>query len=316
MPALGACEVSFRTCLPARRALAMVLPCVAIAGAVACAVVLPLAGLGYRFQWWGLRPGFAVVKWTTFAAAAAAGGVARAPVSVRRGTADPRSSVVALVVAGAVLVVPIGLVRAARQALPIHDITTDTENPPGFVAVLGSRPGATNSTDYAGSLRRRRQRGAYPDIAPADLARPPDRVFSAGGVRGDGASAGRSWPRCPPRAGSRPPTRHDGGASRTTSWFASDRRTEAAGSTCARCRGWASATSASTPSASAPSSPRFAARAARSRAPETGVEPSVSPEFPDLPSTTHRRPLWQRRSSSWARCSASCSASSDGSFPW
>ena len=166
---------------PGPRTLAMMLPCVAIAGAAACAVVLPLAGLGYRFQWWGLRPGFAVVKWTTFAAAAALlvallGLLASLP--ARNGRSALLSGV-ALVVAGAVLVVPVGLLRAARQAPPIHDITTDTENPPGFVAVLGSRPGATNSTDYAGASVAGPQRRAYPDIAPADLAQPPDRVFSA-----------------------------------------------------------------------------------------------------------------------------------------
>jgi uncharacterized protein (DUF1499 family) len=163
------------------RTLATVLPGVALAGAVACGVVLPLAGLGYRFQWWGLRAGFAVVKWTTFATGAvllvAVLGLL-ASIPARNGR-SALLSLVALVVACAVLVVPLGLARAARQAPRIHDITTDTENPPAFVAVIGSRAGAANSTEYEGAAVAGPQRAAYPDIVPADLAQPPARVFDA-----------------------------------------------------------------------------------------------------------------------------------------
>ena len=166
---------------PGPRTLTTVLPCVALAGAVVCAVVLPLAGLGYRFQLWGLRTGFGVLKWTTFAAGgvlllAALGLLASVPA---RNGRSALLSLVALVVAGAVLVVPLGLMRTARQVPRIHDISTDTENPPAFVAVIGSRPGATNSTEYEGASVAGPQRAAYPDIAPTDLAQPPDRVFNA-----------------------------------------------------------------------------------------------------------------------------------------
>jgi uncharacterized protein (DUF1499 family) len=180
MPTLDACGM-LPDMSPGLRSLASVLPCVAIAGAVASAVALPLAGLGYRFQWWGLRTGFSVLKWTTFAAGAALlVGVAGllASIAARNGR-SALLALVALVLAGAVLVLPLGLMHTARQVPPIHDITTDTENPPAFVAVTGARPGATNSTDYAGAAVAGPQRAAYPDIAPADLPQPPDRVFGA-----------------------------------------------------------------------------------------------------------------------------------------
>src|SRR5262245_16343619 len=127
------------------RTLASVLPCVAIAGALACAVALPLAGLGYRFQWWGLRTGFAVLKWATFATGAALlvaalGLLASIPARNGRSAA---LALVALLLSAAVLVVPLNLMRTARQVPRIHDITTDTEDPPAFVAVLGTRAGAT-----------------------------------------------------------------------------------------------------------------------------------------------------------------------------
>jgi len=60
-------------------------------------------------------------------------------------------------------------VRAMR-APPIHDITTDTENPPHLVALLAERTAAQalNTADYnatTGVL----QKTYYPDIAPVDL---------------------------------------------------------------------------------------------------------------------------------------------------
>ena len=51
----------------------------------------------------------------------------------------------------------------ARSVPPINDITTDTENPPAFVALLPLRAAAAVPTTYPGA-RPRSQRRAYPDI--------------------------------------------------------------------------------------------------------------------------------------------------------
>jgi uncharacterized protein (DUF1499 family) len=62
---------------------------------------------------------------------------------------------------------------------PIHDITTDPDNPPAFAAVVavrtaeGGNPGA-----YEGDKIAAQQRQAYPDIAPLDLALRPDAAFN------------------------------------------------------------------------------------------------------------------------------------------
>jgi uncharacterized protein (DUF1499 family) len=42
------------------------------------------------------------------------------------------------------------MVDVAHEIPPIHDITTDTEHPPEFVALLRERAGATNGPDYDG----------------------------------------------------------------------------------------------------------------------------------------------------------------------
>jgi uncharacterized protein (DUF1499 family) len=60
---------------------------------------------------------------------------------------------------------------------PIHDITTDTDRPPAFVAIVPLRADAANPIDYAGTEVGAKQRQGYPDIAPATLAVPPNQAF-------------------------------------------------------------------------------------------------------------------------------------------
>lgn len=49
---------------------------------------------------------------------------------------------------------------------PIHDITTDTSNPPIFIALDDNRSGAKNTLVYGGPEVAALQSKAYPDIAP------------------------------------------------------------------------------------------------------------------------------------------------------
>jgi uncharacterized protein (DUF1499 family) len=66
---------------------------------------------------------------------------------------------------------------------PIHDITTDTDNPPQFVDVLALRGPGTNTVIYGTSpnMTPERlaslQRAAYPDIQPVVINAPRDEVF-------------------------------------------------------------------------------------------------------------------------------------------
>ncbi|CAN5243891.1 hypothetical protein BH09GEM1_BH09GEM1_12720 [soil metagenome] len=61
---------------------------------------------------------------------------------------------------------------------PIHDITTDTNDPPLFVDILPLRAGARNSAVYGGSRIAALQHAAYPDIAPVDLVIAPAAAFT------------------------------------------------------------------------------------------------------------------------------------------
>lgn len=72
----------------------------------------------------------------------------------------------AIIVGLGVVAVPSAFIVSARGKPAIHDITTDTDNPPAFVAILPLRAGAANPPEYAGAEVAGQQRSAYPDIQP------------------------------------------------------------------------------------------------------------------------------------------------------
>ncbi len=67
---------------------------------------------------------------------------------------------------------------------PIHDVSTDTVDPPAYVAVLPLRADAPNTTVYGGSQGMTKERlaqlqtDAYPDIKTLAIAQPPNVVFN------------------------------------------------------------------------------------------------------------------------------------------
>jgi hypothetical protein len=66
-----------------------------------------------------------------------------------------------------------------RSVPKIHDITTDTDNPPRFYALLKLRKDALNPVTYGGQEIAEQQHKAYPDLAPLVLDLPPDKAFGA-----------------------------------------------------------------------------------------------------------------------------------------
>lgn len=71
-------------------------------------------------------------------------------------------------------------VAARGYALPrLADITTDTADPPRFEAIARLRSREANPIAYPGPEAAVKQRTAYPDIAPLDLAVTPDEAYRA-----------------------------------------------------------------------------------------------------------------------------------------
>ncbi|MBN1238256.1 MAG: DUF1499 domain-containing protein [Gammaproteobacteria bacterium] len=73
--------------------------------------------------------------------------------------------------------------RPDESVPPIHDISTDTEDPPQFVDVLPLRADAPNTTEYGGSPDMTPERlaeltrEAYPDVTTVTLPVPPEQAF-------------------------------------------------------------------------------------------------------------------------------------------
>ena len=81
-------------------------------------------------------------------------------------------TVAALVLAAGVSAVPLAALVGGLGAPPIHDITSDTEDPPHFDVIVAERAGAPNPLDYRGAELAATQRAAYPDIQPLVVGRP------------------------------------------------------------------------------------------------------------------------------------------------
>ena len=79
----------------------------------------------------------------------------------------------------AAFVPPWLLARRAGSLPAIHDISTDTVNPPSFVAVLPLRENAPNSPVYGGAEVAAKQHAAYPDIQPLQSSLTPAALLDA-----------------------------------------------------------------------------------------------------------------------------------------
>ena len=141
---------------------------IALAAALAAVAGAGLAGLGHRLAWWDFRTGFVVLRWSAYLGIGTE--VFALPVLVATLTFGPRRSIKtllpALVIACFSFGPPLFQLQKARSVPPIHDISTDMENPPVFVDILAKRRDAPNSASYGGPEIAAQQRLGYPDLAP------------------------------------------------------------------------------------------------------------------------------------------------------
>lgn len=156
----------------------------AIAGFVVSAAAVAAAsgaGLGTRAGWWDFQEGFRFLRWGAYLGAvgtaiSAAGGIVARPGSRRRGFL---LGIAGILLGAAAFGVPGNWYRVAKGVPMIHDITTDTENPPEFVSILPLREGASNPAEYGGPEIAAKQHAAYPDIRPLTVGISPSRAYEA-----------------------------------------------------------------------------------------------------------------------------------------
>lgn len=102
---------------------------------------------------------------------------------VNNGARLTTMALIGAIAAGLAYAVP-NSYRPGADIPPIHDITTDTNDPPQFVAVLPLRANAPNTSVYGGGQNEtpqslaEAQRGAYPDIVSQHFNESPEAVFA------------------------------------------------------------------------------------------------------------------------------------------
>lgn len=150
---------------------------IALSIAVVAALLLLVAGPGTRSGLWSFSTGFLLMRWALFGGIAAAGLAVILFVIPKTRAGSATTLAIALLVGLGTAWVPWNGYRIARTVPPIHDITTDTNNPPLFVAVLPIRASAPNPPEYSGEEIAKQQLEGYPDIKTLVLDTPPGETF-------------------------------------------------------------------------------------------------------------------------------------------
>jgi uncharacterized protein (DUF1499 family) len=137
-----------------------------------------MAGMGSRWGWWNFRAGLSMLRWAVYVGlAGAAAAIAGLPLSGKLSWQKRMPGVLGLAMAAVLFWMLWSWWHTAQNVPPIHDITTDTENPPRFVSILPLRKDAANTAEYEGFELAAKQKKAYPDISPTVIPLPPARAF-------------------------------------------------------------------------------------------------------------------------------------------
>jgi uncharacterized protein (DUF1499 family) len=154
--------------LPAARSLAL-------AAALAAFAMLVASGPGTRAAIWPWQTGLKLLQWAAWTGIVA--GVASmallAMAVVPRWRPRAWVPLVALCFSAAAFVPPYILLQEAKRLPAIHDITTDGQDPPAFVALLPARQASRNGAAYGGAAVYAKQQAGYPDVEPLVIAAPP-----------------------------------------------------------------------------------------------------------------------------------------------
>jgi uncharacterized protein (DUF1499 family) len=145
---------------------------------LATAGVFILSGYGYKWNIWELGTGFMLLRYSAYTAIGltVVSGISYwfLKDSVFRAKAYV---VIVFLLMGSATAVSLYWQNETRSVPPIHDITTDLQNPPEFVAMVRLREDAPNPPEYAGEETAEAQREAYPDIQPLITSRDLQEVM-------------------------------------------------------------------------------------------------------------------------------------------
>lgn len=147
---------------------------------VAASFVFMASGYGYNWNIWSLGMAFTLLTYSAYAAIGLAVVNLISVWFLKKSKAKAIVYVVfSLIITGAVAGTALYWQQRAQSVPPIHDITTDLDNPPEFSAIVRLRADAPNHVEYAGEETAEMQQEAYPEIQPLDLSADIQEVMDA-----------------------------------------------------------------------------------------------------------------------------------------
>ena len=150
-----------------------------LVGGVIAVVCLPLGALGAKFGLWAFTDGFMLLAaGAVLATLASFLGVIAYIVALRKQLLAERPTLLIGIFLGVVVLAILGTQYSAASSVPpIHNISTDTENPPQFDKIVAIRSAAqANPLAYDAAALAPQQTAAYPWVKPLTLMAPVDEV--------------------------------------------------------------------------------------------------------------------------------------------
>lgn len=125
----------------------------------------------------GLGGAFTLLKWAAYGALATMVLAIVGVIAAARRGAGMSTALMAMLMAFIATGSMAALAWKASRVPAIHDVTTDTMQPPPFMAVVPLRAGALNPVEYGGPEVAAKQQKAFPDVVPLTLNLPPGPAF-------------------------------------------------------------------------------------------------------------------------------------------
>lgn len=150
---------------------------------VLLAAVVLIAGSGpvYRMEWLSLGESFSLLRRGAQLALGSAfiSALTLLVALLCRRWRIMLASLLIAIAATALVSMPLQMQQMGRSVPPIHDITTDTANPPAFETLASARRAAPNTVNYPGESTASQQQRAYPQLGPLMLDMPLPEALSA-----------------------------------------------------------------------------------------------------------------------------------------
>ncbi len=147
--------------------------------ALICACAALGAGVGYRVGLWHFRTGIEILKWSFFVSAPTLLFLLVCVFFLKaKTTSDLIVGILGIVISATLVYVPYSWKKTLDRYPYIHDVTTDMDNPPEFVAAARLRGQGDHPIAYDGPEVAEQQKKAYPNIQPVFLKEDPSSVFN------------------------------------------------------------------------------------------------------------------------------------------